>query len=226
MLFPFIWVSFEWLHSIGDLAYPWLSLGYTQTLNFYYVQTADISGVWGVSFLELWVNVIIYKLIYLFKQRQSKKIVFKEIFAIPSFKKYTIALFLTVLLPYVYGIIRVNQFEHQEMLANNPSIKVGIIQPNINPWKKWELDSYQQIELHQSIQDSLVKSVGRLDLAIWSETSITYISPEFNLKHNFSFLQDWIDSSGTNLLTGFADFYIYPNKEKAPVTARYWLDRS
>lgn len=224
MLFPFIWVSFEWLHSIGDLAYPWLSLGYTQIQNFYYVQSADISGVWGVSFLVLWVNVIIYKLIFLFKQRRSKKIVFKEIFAIPSFKKYTIALFLTVLLPYVYGVIRVNQFEHQEMLKNNPSIKVGIIQPNINPWKKWELDSYQQIELHQSIQDSLVRSVGKLDLAIWSETSITYISPEFNLKHNFSFLQDWIDSSGTNLLTGFADFYIYPNKEKAPVTARYWFD--
>lgn len=224
MLFPFIWISFEWLHSIGEIAYPWLSLGYTQILNFYFVQIADISGVLGVSFLILWINVIIYKLTYLAKQRSTKKIVISELLAIPSFKKYLIALALTLFLPYIYGLIRVNQFDHQEMLEISPTVNVGVIQPNINPWKKWDLDTYQQIELHQKIQDSLTQATGKLDLAIWSETSITYISPEFNLRHNFSFLQNWINSTKTNLLTGFADFYIYPNKEKAPATARKWMD--
>jgi len=224
ILFPFIWVSFEWLHSIGELAFPWLSIGYTQVLNFYYVQVADISGVWGVSFLVIWVNVIIYKLIYLAKQRKSKKIILSELFAIPSFRKYTVALALTLILPYIYGIIRVNQFEHKEMLELSPTVNVAVIQPNINPWRKWDLDTYQQIELHQKIQDSLARAVGKLDLSIWSETSITYISPEFNRYHNFSFLQDWINLTKTNLLAGFADFYIYPNQKKAPVTARKWMD--
>jgi apolipoprotein N-acyltransferase len=36
--FPFIWIGFEFLHSIGDLAFPWHSLGNTQTYDLARIQ--------------------------------------------------------------------------------------------------------------------------------------------------------------------------------------------
>src|SRR5713226_2677352 len=56
-LFPFIWIGFEYLHSITQFAFPWLVLGNTQTYNLPAIQFASITGVYGVSFWLLWINV-------------------------------------------------------------------------------------------------------------------------------------------------------------------------
>ncbi len=219
-LFPFIWTAFEWLHSLGDLSYPWLTLGYTQIYDRYWVQAADICGVWGLSFLIVLVNVIIYKLLLLYNDSAGEEKAFGILFRKPYAKPYLLILVLLILLPNIYGFIRIPQFDYEKQLQKNKSIKIGIVQPNIDPWRKWESNVFRQINEHKHISDSLRNASGGLDILIWSETAVPFISYKFNSDHNFSFIQDWVDSNKTSLLTGFTDIYFYMDKSKAPKTAR------
>lgn len=64
LLFPAVWVLLEYMQSFfpfGGL--PWLLVGYSQTGYLRIVQIADITGIYGISFLILAVNTAIAILI-------------------------------------------------------------------------------------------------------------------------------------------------------------------
>jgi apolipoprotein N-acyltransferase len=55
--FPFLWVVLEYIRGhliVGG--FPWLQMGYSQTNYLWLVQTADIAGVFGLSFVIVWTN--------------------------------------------------------------------------------------------------------------------------------------------------------------------------
>lgn len=52
----FAWVCVEWLRGLGGLAMPWGLAGYTQYRSLVTIQIAEITGVYGVSFLIAVVN--------------------------------------------------------------------------------------------------------------------------------------------------------------------------
>ena len=225
-IFPFLWTSFEWLHSIGEVAYPWLSLGYTQVYNFYWVQIADIIGVFGITFVIILTNSIIYKLIIIINDNIhiSKKLL--PLFKVKYFKPLLLSLILIIIIPLIYGFNIISEYNHTKLLQNERNIKIGLIQLNVNPWQKWESETFGLIKKHQNIQDSLQRAYGHFDLGVWSETAITYYGVDFNQRHNFKSVQDWINSDSTALLTGFADIFVYSDKSQAPITARFWGDSS
>jgi apolipoprotein N-acyltransferase len=57
LTFPFAWVCMEYLESHFPFGgFPWLLAGYSQTNWLRMIQFADITGIYGVSFLVLWIN--------------------------------------------------------------------------------------------------------------------------------------------------------------------------
>jgi len=218
--FPAIWVAFEWLHSLGELSYPWLTLGNTQIFNYYWIQFIDITGVWGASFLIVLANVIIYEIIANIRIKRSNSI--GKSFIIQNNKYLTISLVMLFVLPILYGIYQSRNYSHNSLLETNKLINIGIVQPSINPWQKWDSKGIEQIELHKHLQDSLT-NLKPIDLAIWSETAVPGISISINQQHYYPFLTEWLDSKKTSLLTGFSEYYIYPDNSTAPITARKWI---
>jgi apolipoprotein N-acyltransferase len=208
LLFPVIYTAFEYFHSVGELSYPWISIGNSQINNTYFVQIADLFGVWGITFIIAMVNSLI--LLSYYKYQETKQY---------DFVKITSILFL-VIAPNIYGIVRVNNFEHEELKQNNESIKIAVLQPNINPWEKWSSGPIAQIDYLLRLQDSLSKH-DDFDLAILPETSILRISDEFNKELNLSFLQNWVNKSNTSLLSGFIHTYEYKEGESRQLSARY-----
>ena len=69
---PVLWVCLEYCKSILLTGFPWENLGYSQYLNFYLIQFADISGVFGLSFLIVMVNATLFEVI----SKRSKKSMF------------------------------------------------------------------------------------------------------------------------------------------------------
>lgn len=208
--FPFLWTAFEYLHSLGDLSYPWLTFGYTQTYNTTWVQIADIAGVWGVSFVLLTINVLFASIIYEITQSKSFN---WRILVSPRI----IILIACTVLPWMYGRIRLNEIAIAESKAKR--IVAGVIQPNINPWKKWQQgNTLDQVAHHQKIQDSL-NAIRHLDLAVWSETGVPFLGMSRSNPEGLIFLQPWINDSKTALLTGFSEIAVY-NKDKAPNYAK------
>jgi apolipoprotein N-acyltransferase len=218
--FPFIWAGFEWLHGQGDLAYSWLSLGHSQIHHSYWVQFADIIGTYGLSFLIALTNVILYKLACNLIEEKRKN----PTKSFPAFdlkaKKLALSAILIILIPSGYGVFRLNEFSHAKMMADKPHISVAVIQPNINPWKKWEQGALPQIQMRKHLADSACALTSAPDLIVWDETAITFLSEDINCNHDFAFIADWLRSRKSTLLTGFTDLKIYDNPEDASPLAR------
>ena len=218
--FPFIWVTYEWLHSLGEVAYPWITIAYTQAEDRLWMQFADITGMWGLSFVIVFINILILKLIVEIRKNSSDLINFKTAFTSCRYNKYVIPILALFLIPYIYGFIRINDFSHEDLMKNNQKIRVALIQPAINPWKKWEVSTTEQIYRHMHIQDSILDKVPNVELALWSETAITYLNLELNAYHNLSPLQQWVNTSKTSVLSGFADIVFYKKGESPSVSAK------
>jgi apolipoprotein N-acyltransferase len=60
LAFPLVWVAMEYsLSYVPFGGFPWLLTGYSQTNFVRLIQIADLTGVYGVSFLVLWFNASI-----------------------------------------------------------------------------------------------------------------------------------------------------------------------
>ena len=59
--FPFFWITGEYILTLTDLKFPWLTIGHGLAKFTSFIQIADIVGAFGLSFIVLWINIFIYK---------------------------------------------------------------------------------------------------------------------------------------------------------------------
>ncbi|MBX3042458.1 MAG: apolipoprotein N-acyltransferase [Candidatus Kapabacteria bacterium] len=212
--FPFFWTFFEWLHNLGEFSYPWLTIGNTQIFNYYWIQFIDITGVWGASFLIVLFNVIIIQILRNIDFNISIDTIRQSKFA----QKMIISLIAIIILPIIYGLIRTQSFQHEKLMISNKIVSVGIIQPSINPWRKWEMSVDEMIKQHFDICDSLILAGYKPDLVIWNETAVPkYIN--VNNPYDLRYLQLWVDKNNVQLFTGFSEIEFYDENTKT-ATAR------
>ena len=162
LLAPVIWVSLEYARSYAFTGFPWSSIGYSQYPFLYGIQSADLTGIYGISFLVVSCNGVISDI---FISR-------KRIAEIPLFPvrltHIGIAAFLFLfLLNLSYGYWRLHQYRPGN------TVKVGIVQGNIDQSKKWE-PSYQEkvISTYKGLTRQIVTSSPHL--VIWPETSLPF----------------------------------------------------
>lgn len=202
-MLPCFYVTYEWLHSLTDASYPWLSLGYMTNSMGPIQQCGDIFGVWGLTFLIIIVNVLLFKLILIKDKRKVLGYVFALIFIFSS----------TV----IYGVYRSD--EVRGIVSTSPHITVGIVQPNINPWNKWEGEVQDQIFVHKSIMATKGKNTP--DFWLWSETAIPFVNVPLNVFKDFSSLQTIVGT--TPVLTGFANLELVQDPLKEPFAKPFRL---
>ena len=184
------WTAFEWLHSLGDLSYPWLALGYTQLSVPSLAQSADIGGVWLVSLFVIAVNAMTSSLI-LHPQRRRAGIL-------------RIALLCVVMMAYgQYRLVMLGDHD------SRPGFRAMLVQPSINPWKKWEGGLVDMIRTHLYLQDS-VNAIEPCRLSVWSETALPFGLRKPGFEHIRDILSSTINASGTSLLTGYVDYSYEP----------------
>ncbi|MGO9018379.1 MAG: apolipoprotein N-acyltransferase, partial [Syntrophobacteraceae bacterium] len=68
---PFAWVALEWARAFAISGFPWANLGYTQTPLNRLIQIADITGVYGLSWLVVLGNTAIFGFIRNFNRRSG-----------------------------------------------------------------------------------------------------------------------------------------------------------
>ncbi len=152
---PFAICGLEFLKGLGELGFPWLTLGYTQARYPLIAQQASIYGVYGISFWLVLVNVAFYKLI---KHRGTKEIIVAS---------------LIFVLPIVYGAMRMDQ-QREDMIT------IGVVQPNIDPNLKFtkalrEETFTRLTRLSQKCVETAQNEIGnRPALIVWPETAIPF----------------------------------------------------
>lgn len=217
---PVLWVGFEFWHAIGDLSYPWLNLYNTQTYNTLFIQFIEFTGSYGLSFLIVIINVLIYTLLRSVRKEDQVDITSLTL----SKKGRTLAasaLGMAFLLPYLFGAFAMTRSEEE-----SGKLRISIIQPNINPWDKWALnpDAVMDTNYNATIEalrqsDHAVKG-QRTELILWPETAIPfYVTQPRNGEHLVK-LYSFLDYTRMALLTGFPMIEEYEDAKTAPKDAK------
>ena len=201
-LFPFYWVSFEFLYSLTDLRFPWLTLGNSLPYLNHVIQIADIIGVYGLSLIILFMNVFLYMAL---KDFAVKKKV--------NWKYGNVALAIIIIVT-TYGVIREDNFKFSDT-----KVKVGLIQPNLDPWDKWQEGNLdKQLNLYIDLSNRAIQQGAKL--IIWPESALPVYLLSGNHEFEVARIRQFVSSQNIFLLTGMPDINFYFNKEEAPKDAK------
>ena len=156
---PFIWVALELTRATFSLAHLDLyRLGYSQTFT-NLMQIADVTGVYGVSFLMAAVNGLLADLFFAVRDREGSLTgaLLQKRIAVPA--GVVVLLFAVAL---TYGTVRV------QSVTFTPGPSLAIIQPNIGHTQANAVG----VHLEQvAMTDELIRP-GSADLIAWPENAI------------------------------------------------------
>lgn len=157
LTFPVLWVSLEYLRGYLFSGFPWASLGYTQFRTLPIIQIADITGVYGVSFLILTVNIFLYQLWRWIRGKDGA--------VYPALAtSVVIPLFILTIF---YGFITLNRPDDGTL------VKVALAQGNIPQDVKWD-PAFQEgtVAIYERLSRK-AKGAGT-DLIVWPESSLPF----------------------------------------------------
>jgi apolipoprotein N-acyltransferase len=161
---PCLWVALELLRTHFLSGLPWALLGYTQYQWLTVIQFADITGVYGVSFLIVLGNSALASLIlWSLKQQRSPSIPF------PWSTLFTMVTTLALVL--LYGIWQLHTQSKTDSQA--PQLTIGLVQANIDQAHKWD-EAYRQQTLHR-YADLSKQAAQNVDLLIWPEAATPFL---------------------------------------------------
>ncbi|MDA0745387.1 MAG: apolipoprotein N-acyltransferase [bacterium] len=146
---PVVWVGLEYFNSLGDMGFPWVVLGNSQTAYLPLIQYADITGVYGVSFWVVVVNLAVLTLLRRQVRPALAGLLLLVLFAAPA----------------LHGLLALSRQVEGETLA------VGVVQPNIAPVAKESRGFEYNYEILKPLTEQAVREGARL--VVWPETAAT-----------------------------------------------------
>jgi apolipoprotein N-acyltransferase len=157
---PFLWVSLEYVRSFFLTGFPWATLGYSQYLNLPFIQVADITGVYGISFLILLVNSAVYDFIFIIGRGEKTPL------------REGIVVLAILFAAFGYGVAKIKRVEN--VASHQPKIKIGLAQGNIDQSIKWN-PPYQEktLRIYQNLSLTLARE--QPSLIIWPETATPFL---------------------------------------------------
>jgi len=154
---PLFWTSSEYIKSWFLTGFPWENLGYSQFNVLPVIQIADITGVYGITFIIVFANCTLFCLLNALAT--DKKIPYRELSAL------SLLLAITIL----YGQNRLNLLDKNQ----GSPIKISLVQPNIPQDVKWDPE-YLTKTLEKLAYLSVKSSPDKPDIVIWPESATPF----------------------------------------------------
>ncbi|MCH7762912.1 MAG: apolipoprotein N-acyltransferase [Candidatus Marinimicrobia bacterium] len=182
LLFPFLWVTMEYLRSFGPMGFPWSDLALTQVFLLPMVQTADVTGSAGIAFFICILNGLFYLAV---TEKEPKK--------------YIIGAFVLWGIVFGMGSWRLRAIEKN---SAESQFYVAVIQPNVDPVQKWE-KSYKKTLV--ALMDSLTDDAMNMkpDFVLWPEAALpAYLRISYRYREP---IRQKVIKNGIPLLAGTID---------------------
>ncbi|GAB4534783.1 MAG: apolipoprotein N-acyltransferase [Thermodesulfovibrionia bacterium] len=170
---PLLWTTLEFIRSYALTGFPWVLLGYSQYRFLPLIQVSDITGVYGITFLVVGMNGLLFDMLFLSPQRSRRM----PLLGSGPMTVGAIVYVLVVIISLIYG---------EWMLSSGDrgrSFKVSVIQGNIRQDVKWD----------KRFQDEVIDKYKRLMLKALDDSPDIIVLPESALPFIFGY-----DSSLTN----------------------------
>ncbi|MDL2286732.1 apolipoprotein N-acyltransferase, partial [Desulfococcaceae bacterium OttesenSCG-928-F15] len=177
LLLPASWIGLELLRSFLFSGFPWAQIGHGLVSAPLLIQTADLGGVYLLSFGIVTVNTALA-----FYSSKKSAVIFACAFWLLSIS---------------YGFYRMEEVEKKSEEAK--TLSVSILQGSIPPREKWE-PAFQRNALatYQKLVAESPKDGNRLFL--WPETALPFFL--FEAKTATKLVLDMIDESQSSHLVG------------------------
>lgn len=148
---PVIWVSLEYARSYaGFLEFPWMLMGHSQYLNLPIIQISAFTGVYGISFLIVMVNVAISEVIH------NRTKAFKPI----------VATIIIVGISLLYGFSVITKEQGRD------TIKITVIQGNVPQLVKWKPEFKKlNFEKYERLTKEALNN-SNTSLVVWTESAV------------------------------------------------------
>jgi apolipoprotein N-acyltransferase len=165
---PTLWVVMEFIQGYPISSFPWELMGHGLYRYPLLLQTADLIGAYGLSFLLVLVNVSL--LFILFPSSKSRQAGWRT----------ALALLIVVLAAWLgYGYYR--QATITEAMARSPRINTAVIQGNIRQGDKWDpqvvqatLETYARLTRQTLGGEKRGEEGAPLPFVIWPETAAPF----------------------------------------------------
>ncbi len=155
-VFAAAWTVWEWGKSIGFLAYPWGTLPMAARDFRILIQIADVTGVWGITFLLALFNALLAELAFL-RSPEARR----EWTANAGFTALLFALTL------LYGTLRLGSLPPPET-----TLDLTLIQHNADPWDSG--DEFCVLESQRLTREALAARPNKPDMVVWSESVLPW----------------------------------------------------
>ena len=200
---PLLWTTLEYAKSVLLTGFPWENLGYSQYLNAYLIQSADVTGVAGITFLIVLVNAILADLPeFKNRKRQITAEVAAGVVLIAACN--------------VYGFWRMDRIHM--VMDKGEAMDVSLIQGNIEQDVKWN-PAYQNgtIDIYRTLS---LANPGTRGLIVWPETAAPFFFQDISDMHRA--VTGVAQQSGSMLLFG-SPAYVSKNNDIAISNSAYLL---
>ncbi|HTP14160.1 MAG TPA: apolipoprotein N-acyltransferase, partial [Bacteroidota bacterium] len=206
--FIVLWVANEFIHSLSELSFPWITIGNSQAYDLFRMQIVEYTSVYGLSVLLLVFNVLAYFWIRLTTSGRWRFVSLESGLTV-------FALLLVYFVPWIYGRTVISKFALPD---SSNKFRVGLIQPNIDPFEKWGTNGNlypleRQLGTHLDETRSL--AADSVDLVLWCETAIPFRVPA----PSRLWIRSSLDSIGVPVLAGFP-YQVLVDSAHASATAQ------
>ncbi len=201
---PICVVAWEFIRNYFFTGFPWQNLAYSQHYNAPVLQTASLWGIYGINFMLILSNAVLYELI---QWRRTKQ---KE-----DFPRYSVALLVGLVgFSYAYGVVMMHVNDRREAAA--PRLKAALIQGNIDQDTK--NDSYRFAYRILDVYQGLTLQVpDDVDLVIWPEAAYPFNVPHGSTHMSRVFSRPnstWPSRLPWHMLIGIPTYERLPNLKK------------
>ncbi|MCG3174061.1 MAG: Apolipoprotein N-acyltransferase [Myxococcota bacterium] len=163
---PWLWLLAEHIRHYAIGGFPWAMLGYTQFRDLWLVQTADLAGPYGITFLLAAANAVLTH-------------VWLRLRGLKEPRNPWTALGVLVLVTaagHVYGYLRMAQKD--ELMNRAPGYKVAVLQGNISQEVKNQSGRFRERILE--IYNEMTRKADSLgaDVLVWPEAAFPLPAPQ------------------------------------------------
>jgi apolipoprotein N-acyltransferase len=200
---PVFWVALEYAKTWLFSGFPWGLLGYSQYRHAWLIQSADIFGVYGISFFICAVSAAAFVLLIRFSGGSWKK-------SRPG-RGAIVASVLVIVIVFSFNTLygRCKIVGADKNACGGQKVRVSVIQGNIEQSVKWD-EAYVQATIDKYIALSQAVVSGKPDLIVWPETALPFYF-NYDEKSTRQIL-DAAENMGTYFLVG-SPAYEYDSSE-------------
>jgi apolipoprotein N-acyltransferase len=152
-----LWLTYEYLRTLGFLGFPYGITGYTQWQYPALIGIASIFGVWGVSAL------VIFPSVYLGAAKTSAFFHRERLAAAAWLGALAAAL--------VFGFLQI-YYTGNSHKDSVPTAKIALIQQNADPWKNNNSVTHRQmLKTLITLSNKALEEEPDTELVVWPETA-------------------------------------------------------